>query len=272
LLEKELFDEIEVLGVDSLLNHLRLCGNIPESYEHRSIEEKLYSKYTDILLSIVYQKIGLKSLVITGRSDTADVEAFSKNFSFVADAKVFRLSKTAKNQKDFKVKAMDKWKHGKPFAMVVCPIYQLSKSQSQIYEQAISSDVCIFTYSHLAILVKYANEFGSIKTQKLLLDIFKSISTLNPTKSAVDYWQVINKTLLGESEKVKEFWKEEKTASIESIEIAKREGLSFLAMQKEKIMKMSHQEALNEIIKIRKIDKKIQEIQKTSDNGLFTII
>jgi type II restriction enzyme len=90
-----------------LLDHLRLCGNIPESYAHDSSEEKLYSKYTDCLLSEIFKFIGLRSIILKERSDTADVEAFAKNYSFVADAKSFRLSRTAKNQKDFKIQAMD---------------------------------------------------------------------------------------------------------------------------------------------------------------------
>jgi hypothetical protein len=147
-LEKELKKEVETQGINVLIDHLRLCGNIPECYKHDSTEEKLYSKYTDILLSLTFQSLGFKSLVLTERSDTADVEVFGKNYNFVADAKSFRLSRSAKNQKDFKIEAMDSWKRGKPYAMVVCPIYQLPNRSSQIYQQATTREVCIFTYSH----------------------------------------------------------------------------------------------------------------------------
>ena len=105
-LEKELETEIKKNGNSSLIDHLRLCGNIPESYGHDTSEEKLYSKYTDCLLSLAYTALGLKSLVLKERADAADVEAFAKDYSFVADAKAFRLSRTAKNQKDFKIQAM----------------------------------------------------------------------------------------------------------------------------------------------------------------------
>ncbi len=59
-LEKELGDEVKKNGISSLIDHLRLCGNIPESYGHDTSEEKLYSKYTDILLSLAYSTLGLK--------------------------------------------------------------------------------------------------------------------------------------------------------------------------------------------------------------------
>lgn len=272
VLAKELSNEINKLGTKTLLDHLRLCGNIPESYGHDSSEEKLYSKYTDSLLCFAYKKMGLKSIVISERADVADVEAFADDYSFVADAKAFRLSRTAKNQKDFKVQAMDRWKHGKPYAMVVCPIYQLPKNTSQIYHQAIIRDVCIFTYSHLALLVRYAEEVSKKGAQELLFNIFKSIATLNPSKSASDYWRTINKAILNDIKKIEELWKFEKLASMESMEIAKQEGLIFLASEREKIMKMSREEALKELIKIHKIDSKIKVIQKISDNGLFGIL
>ena len=60
--------------------------------------------------------MGFTSIVLKERANVADVECVCNDYSFVADAKAFRLSRTAKNQKDFKVQAMDNWKYGKPFA------------------------------------------------------------------------------------------------------------------------------------------------------------
>jgi len=73
--EKKLLAEAKKDGLIALLDHLRLCGAIPECFGHDSSEEKLYSKYTDILLSIAFRFIGLKSHVLTERADAADVEA-----------------------------------------------------------------------------------------------------------------------------------------------------------------------------------------------------
>lgn len=269
-LEKELEQEISKSGVTALIDHLRLCGSIPESYGHDTSEEKLYSKYTDCLLSLSFKAIGLKSLVIKERADAADVEAFAKGYSFVADAKAFRLSRTAKNQKDFKVQAMDGWKRGKPHAMVVCPIYQLPNTSSQIYQQATTRNVCVFTYSHLALLLAYSEAAGKPKAQELLTKIFKTIPLINPTKSAVDYWTTLNKAILS-SKSIDKLWSMEKIASAEAITISKEEALTFLANEREKIMRMSHKEALNELIKVHKIESRIKTIQSISDNGLFAI-
>jgi len=99
--EAELSEEISANGLSALLDHLRLCSAIPESYGHDTSEEKLYSKYTDALISAAYSHMGFKSRVLTERVDAADVEVVTENYSFFADAKVFRLSRTEKNQKDF---------------------------------------------------------------------------------------------------------------------------------------------------------------------------
>lgn len=270
-LEKELETEIKKNGISSLIDHLRLCGNIPESYGHDTSEEKLYSKYTDCLLSLAYSSLGLKSLVLKERADAADVEAFAKDYSFVADAKAFRLSRTAKNQKDFKVQAMHGWKRGKPYAMVVCPIYQLPTSSSQIYQQATTQNVCIFTYSHLALLLSYSQVEGLTKAQQLLKKIFETIKALNPSKNATDYWLAVNKTILSFSKKIQPIWDIEKGVATESISIAKEEALTFLAQEREKIMRMSHKEALKELIKVHKIESRIKTINAISDNGLFTL-
>jgi type II restriction enzyme len=232
-LENELEVEIKKYGIPALIDHLRLCGNIPESYGHDTSEEKLYSKYTDCLLSLSYTALGLKSLVLKERADAADVEAFAMDYSFVADAKAFRLSRTAKNQKDFKVQAMHGWKRGKPYAMVVCPIYQLPNSSSQIYQQATTQNVCIFTYSHLALLLSYSEVENKDKAQKLLKKIFEKVKSLNSSKNASDYWISINKTMLAYSKKIDSLWIIEKLAAGEVVPIEKEIYLTHKAKERE---------------------------------------
>lgn len=270
-LEITLRQEVQEQGIGVLLDHLRLCGSIPESFGHDSSEEKLYSKYTDSLLAEAFKALGMKSLVLKERADATDVEAFADSYSFVADAKAFRLSRTAKNQKDFKIQAMDGWKRGKPYAMVVCPIYQLPAKASQIYQQASVRNVCVFTYSHLSMLVAFARLEGKAAAQELLHQIFKTIPALQPVKNAAPYWLAVNKAMLGFSEKLEQLWQEEKQAAMEAIAEAKNEGLTFLAQEREKIMRMGHTEALAELIRVHKIESRSKVIVMVSDNGLLEI-
>ena len=269
--EAELSEEIKDNGLRALLDHLRLCSAIPESYGHDTSEEKLYSKYTDAPISAAYSFMGLESVVLTERADAADVEAVAEDFSFVADAKVFRLSRTAKNQKDFKVQAMDGWKRGKPHAMVVCPLYQLPSRHSQIYQQAGSRNVCVFSYSHLAVLARLAEEQGTDAALVLLHRIFKSVEAMNPSKDASSYWQTINMTMLDHGSRVSELWKTEKIATVESIEISKEIARAHYSSERESIMKMSHEEAIKKLIDMHKIDSRIATIEAVSDNLLMEL-
>jgi len=94
---------------------------------------------------------------------------------------------------------------------------------------------------------------------------------MNPTKSANDYWMTVNRTMLNHSKSISNIWRDEKIAASESIEIAKEEALIFLASERERIMRMSHEQALKALIKSSKIENKIKIINKISDNGLFEL-
>lgn len=270
--EEEIGQAIKEKGIDYLLGHLRLCGAIPERYGHDTSEEKLYSKYTDVVIHEAYLAMGFNSLVLAERSDSADVECLNDNYSFVADAKAFRLSRTAKNQKDFKIQAMDDWKRGKLYAMVVCPAYQLPSRNSQIYQQAGARSVFIGTYTHLAVLVRYAHTATKNRAMELLCEIFESVAAMNPSKDAGAYWQILNRRMLNFDRRISAVWQEEKIALIESINILKREAAEFFSLERERIIKLSREEAIEEVLRTAKIDNKIKEINRTVDNGLLGIV
>lgn len=269
--EQEIIDEVRESGSSALMDHLRLCTAIPESYAHDSSEEKLYSKYTDALISECFNFIGLNSVVLTERADAADVEVSCDKYSFVADAKVFRLSRTAKNQKDFKVQAMDGWRNSNDFAMVVCPIYQLPTKNSQIYQQAISRNVCIFTYTHLGVLVRYSEVKGKKKAIDLLENILNSVSLLNPSKDSVQYWTMINRTILEYDDGISELWVEEKKATDEGIIVSKEIALGFLSRERQRILRMTKEEAVSELIKMNKISSREEQIRKVNNNEILLL-
>jgi type II restriction enzyme len=272
-LEKDIGIKIQEFGLSYIISNLRLCGVIPERYGHDSSEEKLYSKYTDILLAASYSFIGLQSVVLSERADSADVESVSKEFNFglVADAKAFRLSRTAKNQKDFKISALDNWKHGKRFAMLVCPVYQLPSMSSQIYFQAISRNVCIFSYSHLAVLTKFAEVAGLSESQNLLLNILLTVAELNPSKDSKQYWRAINGCMLNYSEVINEFWINEKKANLDAISIAKEECLTYFSAERERILSLSKEQAITELIKQGRFETKIQTVETFVDSDILSI-
>ncbi len=268
-LSRELKAEVAKDGTAAVLAHLRLCGAIPEDYGHDSSEEKLYSKYTDAVLAHAFNYVGLKSLVLQERADSADVECVAGDYSFVADAKAFRLSRTAKNQKDFKVQAMDGWKRGKPYAIVVCPVYQLPARASQIYQQAIARDVCVFTYSHLAVLVQLAKNRGEAVAVTTLKRVLACVAALNPTKDATQYWTAINRTMLGSDKAVGGIWQKEKLAALDSIAAAREEALIDLARERERIMRLTHDAAIEELVAKHKISSREQIVRAVADSGIL---
>ncbi|TCT23809.1 HindIII family type II restriction endonuclease [Thiobaca trueperi] len=265
----ELQAEIARDGIDALADHLHFCGAMPERYGHDSSAEKLYAKYTDVLVSEVLNAIGLNSMVITARADAADVQARARLYSLVADAKSFRLSRTAKNQKDFKIQAMDSWRNGLDYAMVVCPIYQLPGKNSQIYQQAIVRNVCILSYTHLGALVALAREKSPAMAEQGLHRILDKVAQLHPSKNARDYWVGINETLISVLGKHKHLWKIEKQESLEGLELVKQEALSYLQFERHRLLGLSHQEVLKELLKSVGLDARIAQIERLQYGGLL---
>lgn len=267
--EAELSTEVKRDGVSAILDHLRLCGNIPEQYSHDSSEEKLYSKYTDVVLAAALRHLGLRALVMTERGDAADVEAVADDWALVGDAKAFRLSRTAKNQKDFKVEAMHVWKRGRSHALLICPSYQLPMGSSQIYQSAIARDVTILSYAHLSALVSLVEIKGREKATAALLAALKCAEGQNPTKDAVFYWTLINRTMLSSSNALAQLWKDEKQATIEALTAAKNEALAALAIERGRIQRMSHAEAVAALIRDKNLDGRSAIIARVADNGML---
>lgn len=151
LLEKNLhswkFDVIKSVLIE--------CGVMPEMFPHDSSEEKLWAKYSDILLSLSLNHLGIPTEVIRMRGDAADVLGRSSSYSIVGDAKTFRLSRTAKNQKDFKIKALDDWRRSNDYALLLGPLSQFPCKKSQIYIQAIERNVTLLSYLHLTFLLDH---------------------------------------------------------------------------------------------------------------------
>lgn len=150
-LQSLLFD-ISRTDVLSLITEI---GIIPEDIGHDSSEEKLYTKVSDILFAKALKEMNFEVTVLRERSNCADIIAQSKyhNYSLVGDAKAFRLSRTAKNAKDFKVDSMVHWREDNDFSVLACPYFQYPKSNSQIYRSALDGNVSLFSWEYLYIIL-----------------------------------------------------------------------------------------------------------------------
>lgn len=132
----------------------------------------MYSKASDIVLARCFRLLGLASRALDERTDSADILAESisgYNYSLVADAKCFRLSRTAKNQKDFKVSNLSDWRGSEnEYAVLVAPYFQYPQSTSQIYSKALDNNVCLLSWEHISIMLEQGiKETASLSLESL---------------------------------------------------------------------------------------------------------
>ena len=130
--------------------------------------------------------------------------------------------------------------------------------------------MCIYTYTHLACHVQHAERVGAGSSTELLHGVFSSIEAMLPTKDANGYWQVVNRMLL-DGGRASELWREEKIALLESIEVAKEEALKALAEERARIMRLSRQDAIREVLANRRLDTRTRAVESVSENGILDI-
>ncbi|PIS07575.1 HindIII family type II restriction endonuclease [Candidatus Berkelbacteria bacterium CG10_big_fil_rev_8_21_14_0_10_43_13] len=250
---------VEKFTKEEVMLHLLECGIIPESFSHDSTEEKIYSKYSDVLLARALSFMGLNAKVLKERADSADVEGETKNYTIVADAKLFRLSRTAKNQKDFKVEALDKWKKDKDFACLVSPLYQYPKNSSQIYRQATAKNVTLFSYIHLYCILSSPN-CGNLDYKGLWL----SGEKLKGEKDASLYWKAIDSSICKIlSISNKELCRFKKVEQVALTRMAKEE-IAYIENKISEISSLTKEKAIELLIKAEKLDNRLIQIRKIS--------
>ncbi len=263
--EKDAFATLEkhlsTLSRQTLGENLIECGILPEMFAHDSSEEKLWAKFSDIILARALNFLGIEAQVLGARGNSADVYAQTRNYTIVGDAKTFRLSRTAKNQKDFKVTALDTWRKGNNFALLLAPLLQYPTKISQIYTQAIDKNVTLLSYTHLHFLLDFytGQDLQSLwETGQRLA----SISEKAAHPSAQIYWAEIDRVvcqIVGQNgEKLQEY---------KQLEIAKtkevgNEGIAFWQNKIASYQGLSQAEAIVRLIKAEKIEAKIKTIQK----------
>ena len=244
---------------------LTQIGTIPEWIPHDSTAEKLFSKASDAALSRAFREIGLKSTVLYSRGDSADVIAQSPAFGYtlVADAKAFRLSRTAKNQKDYKVVALSGWRQDSDYAVLCAPYFHYPSQSSQIYAQALLNNVCLFSWEHLIFLIEqgirenpqlslaplwnfcaaYSHQVACSAISQCFLGEFGN-HLLNMTglerAALTDSFRAQISSLTQRGDTEKEFWMNEQM----------------------RIMRYSREQAISEFIAEKKIPQKIAQINR----------
>ena len=254
ILEKE-FAEITKTALSS---NLLECGIIPELLEHDSSEEKLWAKYCDILLAQTLTHLSIPAEVLRARGDSADVFGRTHEYSIVGDAKAFRLSRTAKNQKDFKIQALNDWRKSNTYACLVSPLYQYPRRISQIYEQAIERNVTLLSYIHLKFLLDYADG-------KNMDPLWCIGSELPTSKNARQYWEAIDKTACEITDKSEMSLGDYKQKAIDKTKQLGKEGIDYWETRVATYKNLSQKEAVARLIKAEKVETKIQTIKKAID-------
>lgn len=240
-------------------------GCIPESIEHDSTAEKLFAKASDAVLSRGFREIGLKSTVLEARADSADVFAESSiyGYTLVADAKAFRLSRTAKNQKDFKVNALSHWRKDSDYAVLYAPYFQYPNSISQIYKQSLDENVALFSWEYLSCFIRS----GIKENENLNLSsiwgwpAFKLSQTMgNKTKTC--YLKDQDKALIDFLSLSNESFTDHMNARINELKERSKTEIDYWLDQENQIRNLSREEAIEQLLASRKIDKKIEQIEK----------
>jgi len=241
---------------DELSRELLMCGIIPEKFAHDSSEEKLWAKGCDIILAQTLNHLNIEAKVIRARGNSADVFAQATDYTLVADAKAFRLSRTAKNQKDFKIGALDDWRRMDTFACLVAPLYQFPTNSSQIYRQAEQKNVTLLAYVHLKFLLDF------VPTSSLI-NLWQIPGTLTPSPDASAYWTAIERAIIEITEKSETLLAYYKQQEIEYTRQIGKESIAYWESILENYQAFSREDAIAALIHHTGINAKIQTIRRT---------
>lgn len=263
--EKNAFELIEnkyqSIDKKAIVKELIQVGIMPEVFEHDSSEEKLWSKFSDLILSKSLGCLGLPSEVLRTRGNSADVYSKAKNYTLVSDAKCFRLSRTAKNQKDFKVKALDDWRREDTYALLVSPLSQYPADKSQIYPQAVSKNVTLLSYVHLQFLIEKGVKGNLEDLWKLPIYISKNYK-VQDQKRGQTYWHAVDSLVCTITKQSIEILKKYKQQEIEKTKEVGQEGIDYWNSKIAEFGKLSREQAIKLLNKAQKIEQKIETIKK----------
>ena len=140
----------------------------------------------------------------------------------------------------------------------MCPLYQCPVTNSQIYAQAIRYNVTLLSFTHLGFLLR-SDEIQPDEFDK----IWKVSGTLKSGKRAVPYWRAIaSQVVLACGNSIVE-WNDYRLDSKRILHEQARVELLFWESEKERIRRMSHDQAVDALISSLRIDNNINTITRT---------
>lgn len=248
-----------------VLSLITEIGIIPEDIAHDSSEEKLYTKVSDILFAKALKEMNFEVTVLRERSNCADIIAQSKyhNYSLVGDAKAFRLSRTAKNAKDFKVDSMVHWKEDNDFSVLACPYFQYPKSNSQIYRSALNGNVSLFSWEYLYIILsENIRENEDVDLRELWNqshNIMQQTNMANANKCFIQQQDANIREIIGLTE---EQFSTHFNNIKGSIVYRGNEEIRYYESEIARIQQLNREDAIRELLISMKLDSKIETIRK----------
>jgi len=174
------------------------------------------------------------------------------------------MSRTAKNQKDFKVAALSNWRGGEnEYAVLVSPYFQYPKAESQIYKTALDNNVCLLAWEHISILLDYnisENENFSLETIWNSSSMLVRDSKISYENAKCCFLPKINFFIakkMGVS--LSDFLK---LLNEQKLVIVKRGSfeLAYCENKIEEIKSYTYEQAISELIKETKLEEKISVI------------
>ena len=261
-LQVTLFEDISRTDVLGLIKDI---GIIPEDIVHDSSEEKLYTKVSDILFARALKEMNFETVVLRERANCADIIAQSKfhNYSFVGDAKAFRLSRTATNPKDFKVESMVHWKADNDFSILVCPYFQYPKRNSQIYGSALNGNVSLFSWEYLYIILSLnIQESETMDLRELWNQSYNIMQQTNMADANNCFIQQQDdniREIIGlTSEQFEDYFKNIKN----SIVHRGNDEIRYYESEIARIKQLNKEDAIRELLLSMKLDSKIGTIRR----------
>lgn len=252
-----------LFGIDraDVMSLITEIGVIPEDIGHDSSEEKLYAKVSDILFAKALKEMDFEVTVLRERSNCADIRA--QSYSFVGDAKSFRLSRTAKNAKDFKVDSMVHWREDNDFSVLVCPYFQYPKNNSQIYRSALTGNVALFSWEYLYVILSCGiRECENMDLRQLWNQshvIMQQTGMADANKCFIPQQDNNIREIIGLTE---EQFAGYINDIIGSIVCRGNEEIRYYESERVRIQQLSREDAIAELLMSMKLDSKIETIRR----------